>query len=155
RRALDLRAEGTMPLAMIRPFFPQLESMDGTAKLSMAASGSPLSPEIQGTATMTGATIVYARPRVTLEKIDAQVEAHGRKIDVTSVKAEVGGGLVSAHGAIELREGFDLVADLQIRALGAELDLNDYDIDTHADATLTYRGAIASGLLQGEVQLTE
>lgn len=155
RNAMDLRAEGSMPLSMIRPFFVQFESMEGVAELSMTITGSPDSPEIRGTATVAGATVVYARPRLTVEHIEAHAEAHGRRIDLTSVKGEVGGGLVSAQGTIDVGEGFKLAADLQIRALDTQLVLNEFDIDLHADATLTYRGPIASGLLQGEVQLAE
>ena len=152
---LDLHVQGAWPLAGLRPFVPGFESMDGVAQIALAIAGSPAAPDVQGTVQLAGGTVVYARPRVELKDVQARLDAKGHTIELSSVKATLGGGLVSARGKLDLGKGGAMTADLGIRALGATMDLAEFDIAMTVDADLTYRGPVASGQLQGQVRLTQ
>jgi autotransporter translocation and assembly factor TamB len=151
---LDLQAHGALPLGVVRPFVPGFESMQGTAQIEMAVGGKPLEPTLQGTITLARGRLVYAQPRIEIENVEARVDASGSRIEVTSAKAQIGEGLVSAKGSILLGAKGEMTADLGIQALGARLDMSDFDIDTRVDADLSYKGPIATGLLKGQVHLS-
>jgi autotransporter translocation and assembly factor TamB len=152
---VELRVVGAWPLASIRPFVPAVEALDGLARLELAVEGPPQAPRIRGSVGVNGGRLVYAQPRLEIQGLEARLRAEGSRIHIESVKGTLGGGLVSARGRIDLEKAGEPAADLTVRALGARVQMPELDLDTTADAELTYKGPVASGLLEGNVRLSQ
>ena len=94
---MDVSAKGTIDLAFMKGFTPDLES-SGEADLDISARGDLAHPVTQGRMQIKNASLSSAAIPVGFEMLNVQVNMQGNRLDLSQLSASAGGGNVSATG---------------------------------------------------------
>jgi translocation and assembly module TamB len=115
---LDVKANGTVPLALAEPFLALRGTrFSGAAALNASVTGSVSSPVINGSISGSGATISDPSTGVDLKDTSFAARMAGKnlRIEKFSARSE-NGGTLTGSGTIGILENASIPADLQIKA---------------------------------------
>lgn len=150
--ALDLRAQGTLPLGLANPFLaPRI--LQGQAQFDLGVSGPPSPDSVTGTITVNGASLTAPNIRVALEGIDATVNLSGGRADLDLNGTATQGGQVSVGGSIGLSGGYPADIDVNL----ADLVVTDPRLySTRVSGDLAINGPLTGGArIAGQINLGE
>ena len=113
RETIDITANGDANLAILQVFFGSINA-SGAATVSARLQGPLEEPAMSGQATIADGNIRHFDLPHSLAAINGPIRIGGSRIDVSGLRAEMGGGDVTFGGAINLRsyrpEEFNLTA---------------------------------------------
>jgi hypothetical protein len=140
---IDLRADGTIELAFVEPFVPQIARASGRAQISARIKGTAEDPRIEGSVVLL--TPASIRPRGGLREISveaAKITLVPGKATIEKLEGGMSGGRFSLSGDLGLN-GFT-PSSWNIRFEGSNLPYRNPEVLVEVDASLRVMG-------QGEV----
>jgi translocation and assembly module TamB len=151
-RQLDLRADGTADLQLIQSFDPDFTS-EGTVGVNVTLTGTIPRPAIQGRLRVTHGSIQYSDLPSALSDINGSLVFNTNRLQIETLTAHVGGGLVSFGGS----------ATAYNRQLSFDLTLKGQDvrlryppgISSVTTEQLRWSGTSVSSALTGDMTVTK
>jgi translocation and assembly module TamB len=95
--SLRAQAKGNLDLHIIQMLNPQLGS-SGSVKLDIGAQGTFAHPDVQGQVRVIDAAFQAPGAPLGAEKVNAEFDMQGGRVDIKSFTAQSGGGTVTARG---------------------------------------------------------
>ena len=142
---LAVDANADLPLALAQSFVATRGTrLTGTAKATLKATGSLLSPALSGRVTVNGASVTDPLTTMRLDAINLALQLSGDSIRIEKATAALkGGGRLSAEGSV----GFTGGLPVNIRIAATKARVTDGRIVT-ADlgASLAVGGSVTNGL---------
>ncbi|WP_299692711.1 translocation/assembly module TamB domain-containing protein [uncultured Tateyamaria sp.] len=150
--AVDINAQGTLPLALATPLIAP-RSLQGTAQFNLTHSGAASLANLSGRITTRGARLSAPTVAVALNALDADITLGGGQAQIVADGAVSSGGQVSVRGQVALAGALnsDITATLNDVRL---TDANLYD--TRLNGGLSLRGPLSGGaLIAGQIDVGE
>ncbi|HUN85129.1 MAG TPA: translocation/assembly module TamB domain-containing protein [Terracidiphilus sp.] len=148
---MSLKAQGTVNLQLAQVFEPDLRT-SGQLKLNIDSHGVVGSGQLGGEIDLVDANLASINSPVGLQHGNGVLKLTTDRLEITKFDGTIGGGPVTAQGAITYRPKiqFDLVASAQgVRALYPE------GVRESVDAKLRLTGSTTHAVLGGSVHLTD
>ena len=146
--ALDLRAGGTLDLALLDPILAAGgRRVRGQVTLDATITGTVAAPNVAGRARLAGGEVQDYASGLHLSDITARVEGSGTTLRIAQFSAKAGPGTIAGSGSIGVMAP-GLPVDLTITARNAQPLASDL-ITAIADAELTLRGEALGQLAAG------
>lgn len=142
-----LTASGTVDMRIMRIFDPTLQS-SGQVALDVHASGSAKSTSMEGQIRLENVNAITPTTPLGVERLNAVLDISNDRVQITSMKGQVGGGDVSVGGSIVYRP--ELQFALAINAKSVRLRYPT-GIRTELDSTLAFSGNRQASTLSGRV----
>ncbi|CAN7320131.1 translocation/assembly module TamB domain-containing protein [Rhizobium sp. LjRoot30] len=152
---LALAFEGTLPFSVAAAqLASQGLSLEGQAKVNLRIAGTAASPDIAGTITAAGATLVDVRRNIALNNLALNVSLDRDRATINRLSGQLAqGGTVSATGTIGFAGGSGFPADLAIK-LDKAAYVDGTLLATVIDGNLTLKGPVLTApVLGGELRL--
>jgi translocation and assembly module TamB len=151
-RQLDLKATGNADLQLIQSFDPDFTSK-GTVTVNVSLAGTAARPAIQGRLQVTGGSIQYSDLPSALSDINGSLVFSTNRLQIETLTAHVGGGLVSFGG----------YATAYNQLLSFDLTLNGQDvrlryppgISSVTNEQLRWSGTSLASTLSGDMTVTK
>jgi len=151
-RELDLRASGNADLQLIESFDSDFTSK-GTVAVNLALAGTMARPTIQGRLQVSGGSIQYSDLPSALNDINGSLVFSTNRLQIETLTAHVGGGLVSVGG----------YATAYNRQLSFDLTLKGQDvrlryppgISSVTNEQLRWSGTSSASTLSGDMTITK
>ncbi len=102
--SITASALGTIDLKLIKMLSPEIGS-SGQVKLDINARGDRAHPNIQGQVRVMDAAFQVPWSPLGAEKVNGEFAVRGSRVDITQLRAETGGGTLSAQGFITCEPG--------------------------------------------------
>ena len=150
KRQLDLAASGTVNLELARSLDPDLTA-SGASTFAIEAHGPLDNPDLRGRIDFQNGAVAMKDLSNGLSQIHGTLEFNQNRLEVKSLTAQSGGGLLSVGGYLSYRKG--LFADLTATGKGIRIRYPQ-GVSSLADATLHLQGTQNNLLLGGEVLIT-
>lgn len=151
-RELDLRAEGKLNLQLIQTLDPQFTT-SGEVTVSGTVTGTIAQPVAQGRLEITNGAVAYADLPSSLSGINGTLLFNQNRLQVESLTAHSGGGLVTLGGDVTRYNGqfnFNLTAHAE------EVRLRyPPGISSTANADLRLSGNDSAAILSGDLTVTK
>jgi len=147
----SLLAQGTVDLALAQLFDPDIVS-SGQLHFDINSYGARLNPNVQGKIEIVNAALATGTTPVGLQNGNGELTLRGDRLEITKFTGTVGGGTVSAAGAVVYRPTvqFDLaITGREIRMLVPP------GVRTGIDTRMTLTGSMDSALLSGLINLDQ
>jgi translocation and assembly module TamB len=151
-QALNLNAEGHADLRLIHSFNPDFNS-SGTVAGNVMAGGTVLHPIIQGRLQITDGLIQYSDLPSALSDLNGSLLFNQDRLQIETLTAHVGGGLVSFGGYATLYHR-QLNFDLSLQAQDVRLRYPP-GISSMTTADLRWAGTSAASTLSGNATITK
>jgi translocation and assembly module TamB len=152
---LGVDVTASLPLTLANAFVAERGTrLTGTARADVHVGGRIGEPDLQGTVTLSGGTLVDPLTTLSLDAIEARLRLSGDRIVLDTAAARIKrGGRLSAAGSLGIAG--DRPVDLAITATGARL--TDGELATaDIDAKLELAGSLRAGLsLSGDVAVAK
>jgi translocation and assembly module TamB len=143
---IDITAQGSVNLRLLRLFSPDLQS-SGTLALDVRGTGDAAHPGIDGQIKVQKASLITSDSPVGLENLNGVLTLTKGRIQLTDLKGQAGGGNISIGGSI----GYQPVQfDLAINAQSVRLLYPD-GIRSVFDGNVAMTGTPESSTLNGRV----
>ncbi len=151
--AMDLRAVGAVDLTALDPILAASgRRARGQLAVDAGVTGTLAAPNAVGSARLTGGEFQDFAQGARLDHIEAQVDAAGQTVTLTSLTARAGTGTLRANGTVGL--GGSRPVDLHLTMAGARPLSSDL-LTAVLDADLSLRGQLAGRLdASGTVTVT-
>ncbi len=150
KQQLDLSASGAINLKIAETLDPDLTA-SGNANFQIEAHGPLMNPGLQGRIDFQNAALALEDLPNGLSQLNGTLEFNQNRLEVKSLTAMSGGGLLTLGGYLAYQHG--LYADLT--ATGKEIRIRYPEgISSLADAKLHLQGSQNNLLLSGEVLIT-
>lgn len=151
RDAMSIQATGDANLGILQGFLPDIRS-SGKATLAAELHGTPATPLLTGSATVTDGRIRHFDLPHSLEAVNGRVAFDEAGIRLDELRGRLAGGDVQFGGWIGL-DGY-LPGEFSVTATGTGMRLRYPDgVRSVVDADFALRGPLADPLLSGEVQV--
>jgi translocation and assembly module TamB len=151
-RDLDLRAQGRANLKLIESFNPDFSS-SGVVSVDMSVAGPLAKPVMQGKVQVTSGAVAYIDLPSALSDINGSLIFNQDRLQIESLTAHTGGGLVSFGGYATAYNGkFNF--DLSVRGQDVRLRYPP-GVSAMANADLHFAGSAAASTLNGEIIVTK
>ena len=147
---LDFAANGTVSLRVAQSIDPDLTA-SGNSTFEVEAHGPLHSPGLQGRIDFHNGSIALEDLPNSLSQLNGTLEFNQNRLEIRSLTAMSGGGLLSAGGFLAYQNG--LFADLSITGKGIRIRYPQ-GVSSLADATLHLQGPRNNLLLSGDVLIT-
>src|SRR5581483_12232647 len=141
---------GNVNLQLAQMFVEGLQSK-GQIKFDIKSSGSLSNPDLNGRIEIANANLLPEDAPVGLENGNGVLTLTSDRLQVTSFNGKVGGGDVTASGAVVYKPSLQF--NLAMTAQGVQM-LYENSIRVGADSNLTLTGNLDNAYLRGAVQLT-
>lgn len=152
QRRLGLDVRGRMDAAMAQLFMPDVRA-EGVVDVAVSVTGVMTEPSLVGTAEVQDAEVKFAGFPQLIDEINGILRFGGDRIDIESLRATVGGGLVVAGGFVTL-DGVK-PRNVRITLQGSDVALRYYEgLTVEGNFTLLLTGDLERQLLQGDVAVT-
>lgn len=153
RMKVDLR--GTLEAVLLQLFLPDLHA-EGHINIAGSVGGTFADPRLSGTAELQKAQMRFAGFPQLIDNITGTLVFHGDRIDIDSLRANLGGGTVVLGGSIALNglapKSFRVTMQTQP---GSEVAIRYFDgITVEGRFTLVLSGDTERAILQGDVDVT-
>ena len=151
-RELDLRAQGRVNLKLIESFNPDFTS-SGVVTVDVAVAGTFARPAMQGRLKIEGGAIAYIDLPSALSDINGSLIFNQDRLQVESLTAHTGGGLVTFGGyATAYNNKFNF--DLTVRGQDVRLRYPP-GVSATANADVHFVGTSSASTLNGEIIVTK
>ncbi len=151
-RELDLRAQGRVNLKLIESFNPDFTS-SGVVTVDLSVAGPLAKPVLQGRLRIDGGAIAYIDLPSALSDINGSLVFHQDRLQVESLTAHTGGGLVTFGGYATAYNG-KFSFDLSVRGQDVRLRYPP-GVSATANADLHFVGSSSASTLNGEIVVTK
>ena len=149
-RRLDLTAQGSIDLKLAETLDPDLTA-DGTTTFQVQAHGPLTNPTLQGRVDFQDCSLSLGDLPNGLSQIRGTLVFNQNQLQVKTLTAMSGGGLLSVGGYLAYRHG--IFADLNVTGKGIRIRY-PRGISSLTDATLRLEGPQSNLLLTGNVLIT-
>jgi translocation and assembly module TamB len=149
-RRLDFAANGSINLKLAESLDPDLTA-SGTATFLMEAHGPLSNPGLRGSVDFQDASIALEDLPNSLSQLHGTLEFNQNRLEVKSLTAMTGGGLLSVSGYLAYQHG--IFADLSVSGKGIRIRYPQ-GVSSLADANLQLQGSQNNLLLSGNVMVT-
>jgi translocation and assembly module TamB len=153
---LDLRAGGTLPLALANTLLAERSAQaSGLITLDLTAQGALSAPVLGGSARLAGGTIVDPETNIRLEDIAIDARLEGRDVVISQARADVAsGGRIEIAGRASTDAAAGHPADLTARFIDVRYTDGSF-VTTRLDGELTVQGPLVGGggQLRGNIDL--
>ncbi len=149
-RQLDLAANGSINLKLAESLDPDLTA-SGLTTFTMEAHGPLQHPAMQGRIEFQNGSLALEDLANGLSQLHGTLEFNQNRLEVRSLTAMTGGGLLSVGGSLSYQHG--IFADLTVTGNGVRIRYPE-GVTSLADARLHLQGAQNNLLLSGDVQIT-
>ena len=151
-RQLDLRAQGRVNLKLIESFNPDFTS-SGVVTVDLAVAGTFAKPAMQGRLKIENGAIAYIDLPSALSDINGSLIFNQDRLQVESLTAHTGGGLVTFGGFATAYNGkFNF--DLTVRGQDVRLRYPP-GVSATANADLHFVGTSSASILNGNIIVTK
>ena len=151
-RELDLRAQGRVNLKLIESFNPDFTS-SGVVSVDLAVAGPFAKPVMQGRVQVASGAIAYIDLPSALSDINGSLVFNQDRLQIESLTAHTGGGLVTFGGYATAYNGkFNF--DLSVHGQDVRLRYPP-GVSAMANADLHFVGSSAASTLNGEIIVTK
>ena len=151
-RELDLRAQGRVNLKLIESLDPDFTS-SGVVSMDLAVGGTVAKPLTQGRLKIDHGAIAYIDLPSALSDINGSLIFNQDRLQVQSLTAHTGGGLVTFGGYVTAYNG-KLNFDLTVRGEDVRLRYPP-GVSATANADLHFVGSSSASTLNGEIIVTK
>lgn len=153
---LDVRADGTLPLALANPFLAERSAqVAGTMRVNASAQGSLAAPRLGGTLSLADGTFVYPDLNIRLNDVGFEAGLDGNVASLRNLRAAVAaGGSISGEGRVTLDRARGYPADLSARLNDVRYTDGQF-VSTRLNGALTMNGPLVGGggLIAGTIDL--
>jgi translocation and assembly module TamB len=150
QRRLDIAASGSINMKLAETLDPDLTA-SGTTTFQVEAHGPLQNPGLSGRIDFQNASLALEDLPNSLSQLHGTLEFNQNRLEVKSLTAMSGGGLLSVSGYLAYQHG--IFADLSLTGKGIRIRYPQ-GVSSLADATLQLQGTQNSLLLSGGVLLT-
>jgi translocation and assembly module TamB len=150
QRRLDFAASGAVNMELARSLDPDLTA-SGVSTFSVEAHGPLENPDLRGRIDFQNGALALEDLPNGLSQINGTLEFNQNRLEVKSLTALTGGGLLSLGGFISYQKG--LFANLTATGKGVRIRYPQ-GVSSLADASLHLQGSRNSLLLSGDVLIT-
>jgi translocation and assembly module TamB len=151
-RELDLRAQGRVNLKLIESFNPDFTS-SGVVSVDVSMAGPMAKPVLQGRVQVTSGAVAYIDLPSALSDINGSLVFNQDRLQIESLTAHTGGGLVTFGGYATAYNGkFNF--DLSVRGQDVRLRYPP-GVSAMANADLHFAGSSSASTLNGEIIVTK
>jgi len=150
KQQLDIAAAGSVNLKLAETLDPDLTA-SGTTTFQVEAHGPLKNPGLQGRVDFQNASLSLEDVPNGLSQLHGTLEFNQNRLEVKSLTAMSGGGLLSVAGYLAYQHG--LYADLSVNGNGIRIRYPQ-GVSSLADATLHLQGSQNNLLLSGNVLIT-
>jgi translocation and assembly module TamB len=151
-RELDLRAQGRVNLKLIESFNPDFTS-SGVVSVDVSVAGPLAKPVMQGRVQVASGAIAYIDLPSALSDINGALVFNQDRLQIESLTAHTGGGLVTFGGYATAYNGkFNF--DLSVRGQDVRLRYPP-GVSAMANADLHFVGSASASTLNGEIIVTK
>jgi translocation and assembly module TamB len=151
-RELDLRAQGRVNLKLIESFNPDFTS-SGVVSVDLSVGGTVARPLTQGQLRVDHGAIAYIDLPSALSDINGSLIFNQDRLQIQSLTAHTGGGLVTFGGYATAYNG-KLNFDLTVRGEAVRLRYPP-GVSATANADLHFAGTSSASTLNGEIIVTK
>jgi translocation and assembly module TamB len=149
-QSLDLSASGSINLKLAETLDPDLTA-SGTTTFQVEAHGPLKNPGLRGRIDFENGSLSLEDLPNGLSQLHGTLEFNQNRLDVTSLTAMSGGGLLSVGGSLSYQHG--IYANLTVSGKGIRIRYPQ-GVSSLADASLRLEGAQTNLLLSGNVLIT-
>lgn len=149
-RRLDLAANGSINLKLAQTLDPDLTA-SGTTTFQVEAHGPLENPDLRGRIDFQNASLALEDLPNSLSQLHGTLEFNQNRLEVKSLTAMTGGGLLSVGGYLAYQHG--IFADLSMSGKGVRIRYPE-GVSSLADADLRLQGTQSNLLLSGNVMIT-
>jgi translocation and assembly module TamB len=149
-RQLDLSASGSINLKLAETLDPDLTA-SGTTTFQVEAHGPLKNPGLRGRIDFQNASLALEDLPNSLSQLHGTLEFNQNRLEVRSLTAMTGGGLLSVSGYLAYQRG--IFADLSVSGKGIRIRYPQ-GVSSLADANLQLQGTQNNLLLSGNVMVT-
>jgi translocation and assembly module TamB len=150
KQQLDFAASGSVNLKLVQTLDPDLTA-GGTSTFQVEAHGPLNNPGWQGQIDLQGGSLAMEGVPNGLSQIHGTLEFNQNRLEVKSLTAMSGGGLMNVGGYLTFQHG--LYVDLSVNGKGIRIRYPQ-GVSSQADATLRLQGSQNNLLLSGNVLVT-
>jgi translocation and assembly module TamB len=150
KQQLDLAASGSVNLKLAETLDPDLTA-SGTTTFQMEAHGPLKSPELEGRVDFQNGSLSLEDVPNGLSQLHGTLVFNQNQLEVKSLTAMSGGGLLSVSGSLAYQHG--IYADLSVQGNGIRIRYPQ-GVSSLADATFRLQGSQNNLLLSGDVLIT-
>ena len=146
---MNVEARGNVNLRLLEAFSSGIKS-DGAIKLSVNGSGTVQSPSIRGEIQVENAALSTSDAPIGLSKVNGRLKIGEDRVEITTLTGELGGGQISAGGAIVYRPNLEFNVALQGKSIRL---LYPEGVHTTLDTNLAFTGNLQSASLSGRTMI--
>ena len=146
---LNLKATGSISMALLRTLDTDIIST-GKVEFTVGVAGRVTNPELQGRVQFDKVNVAIDGVPNGLSNMNGTLVFNGDRLQVESLTATTGGGLLKIGGSIRYKDG--IYADLS--ATGDAVRVRLYGLSATANANLKLQGGPESSLLSGTILMT-
>jgi translocation and assembly module TamB len=150
KRQLDLAADGSINLKLAETIDPDLTA-SGTTTFRVEAHGPLTDPNLTGRIDFENASLALEDLPNSLSQLHGTLEFNQNRLEVKSLTAMSGGGLLSVSGYLSYQHG--LYADLALKGKSIRIRYPQ-GVSSAADINLQLQGSQSNLLLSGNVLIT-
>ena len=150
KQQLDLAASGSVNLKLAETLDPDLTA-SGTTTFQMEAHGPLTSPDLQGRIDFQNGSLSLEDVPNGLSQLHGTLVFNQNQLEVKSLTAMSGGGLLSVTGSLSYQHG--IYADLSVQGNGIRIRYPQ-GVSSLADSTFRLQGSQNNLLLSGNVLIT-
>jgi translocation and assembly module TamB len=150
KHQLDFAANGSVNLNLLQSLDPALTA-SGTSNFQIEAHGPLQNPGLRGRVDLQNGALAFEDLHNGLSQIRGSMEFNQNRLEIKSLTAMSGGGLLSVSGYLAYQNG--LFANLSATGKGIRIRYPE-GVSSQADTTLHLQGAPNNLLLSGEVFIT-
>ena len=143
----NLKAEGSIDAHIFRIVSPDLRS-SGTIALDIRATGSAASPQVAGQVRLQNIAFATDAAPLGVDKLNGTLDLDNKRVQISSLTGEVGGGQISAGGSMTYRPSPQF--DIALKAASVRLRYPD-GLRSVLDGNVTWIGTTSASTLQGRV----
>ncbi|MFO1106364.1 MAG: translocation/assembly module TamB domain-containing protein [Amaricoccus sp.] len=153
---LDIAANGTVPLALADSLLAQRSAQAvGQVRVNVTVRGSLAAPQIGGTASLAGGTLVDPQTNIRLNDVGFDLSVADNLLTLKGFRASVAaGGTLSAGGTVRLDAGQRFPADMTLSLNNVRYTDGSF-VTTRLSGDLALKGPVmgSGGLLSGTIDL--
>lgn len=143
--AMNVRANGNVNLRLLEVFSSAIKTT-GALKLSVDGGGTLRQPSIEGKIQVEDAALSTSSAPVGLSNVNGTLNLTPKKIEISSLTGELGGGKISAGGTISYRPSLQFNVAVQGKSVRL---LYPHGVRSMLDANLTFTGNLRAATLSG------
>lgn len=151
---LDFSAQGEVPLDMIAPLVPRVESASGTISMEAFVSGSLTDPRIRATLDLENLGLVLDGIEQEIKHVKGRVQMDQDQIEIIGVAGNLDDGRFDLNGNVGIKRWAPDTLDLSLKSRQLEVDIPDLmEMSTNLDLTL--KGTARASELKGAVVILQ